>query len=353
MVIDQVTDASLRMQAVPNPHNLPRESLRLLLADDSPTVRLAVSATLKRSGYTQLQVFDNGAEAWNWIERTLAETGSVDAVGDLLISDVEMPQIDGFHLTKRIKEHPQLKQLPVLLYSSIVTPDNHKKGAAVGADAQVSKPELAKVVQLADELILKSRRGCAAGEPASAPAVAAVHDVRPPIDQSAAKSPVPVVTSPVSVVKSPVPAAASILEPPAMPIFAAARGVAPRGIDPSYWATFHQELRIRVAKLGEITSTVSSSAITDDRRLELLRTLHTIKSAAMVIPCEEISHVTHLVESVLDSSPDWPGELFGAYLGWLELVATTDCDPDVSLRQAAAIESSLSEALATRRSALS
>ncbi|MDP7091139.1 MAG: response regulator, partial [Dehalococcoidia bacterium] len=74
-------------------------------------------------------------------------------VGDLLICDVEMPQIDGFHLTKLIKQHPELNKIPVLLYSSIITPDNHKKGKAVGADAQVSKPELSKVVELADHLI--------------------------------------------------------------------------------------------------------------------------------------------------------------------------------------------------------
>ena len=50
----------------------------------------------------------------------------------------------------------ELKHIPVLLYSSIITPDNHKKGQAVGADAQVAKPELNKVVQLADELISAS-----------------------------------------------------------------------------------------------------------------------------------------------------------------------------------------------------
>ena len=56
-------------------------------------------------------------------------------MADLVISDVEMPQIDGLHLTRRIKEHPQLNVLPVLLYSSILTPDNFKKGQSVGTSA--------------------------------------------------------------------------------------------------------------------------------------------------------------------------------------------------------------------------
>jgi two-component system chemotaxis response regulator CheV len=74
-----------------------------------------------------------------------------------VISDVEMPQVDGFHLTRRIKEHVQLKHLPVLLYSSILTPDNIKKADFVGADAQITKPELHRLVEVVDQLILKSK----------------------------------------------------------------------------------------------------------------------------------------------------------------------------------------------------
>ena len=117
-------------------------------------MRQAVAATLRASGYTNLKVFQNGGQAWEWINSRFRQTGDLSQVADLLISDVEMPQMDGFHLTRRIKEHPQLKRLPVLLYSSIVSPDNHKKGRAVGADAQISKPDLAKVV----ELVTKARQ---------------------------------------------------------------------------------------------------------------------------------------------------------------------------------------------------
>ena len=98
MIIDQVTDQFFRTEAVENPLELPRDELRLLLADDSPTVRQAVSATLRASGYTQLQVFENGKEAWEWIGRRLAETGNLKDVADLMISDVEMPLVDGFRL---------------------------------------------------------------------------------------------------------------------------------------------------------------------------------------------------------------------------------------------------------------
>ncbi|KKL50428.1 hypothetical protein LCGC14_2305590 [marine sediment metagenome] len=133
MMLDNVTSQFFRTDAIDNPLGLPRETCRILLAEDSPTVREAIGTTLRNSGYTQVEIFDNGDEAWKWIQEKFSQRGRVEDVGDIIISDVEMPQIDGFHLTKKIKEHQELAKLPVLLYSSIVTPDNHKKGNLVGA----------------------------------------------------------------------------------------------------------------------------------------------------------------------------------------------------------------------------
>lgn len=155
-ISDQVTDRREQTDAVPNPHNVPREAMKVLLADDSPTVRSTARATLNASGYTNVQVFENGEEVWDWIVARYQATGDVRQVADLLISDVEMPRVDGFHLTKNIKDHAELRRLPVMLFSSILTPDNEKKGKVVRADAQITKPELHRVVELADTLILQS-----------------------------------------------------------------------------------------------------------------------------------------------------------------------------------------------------
>ncbi len=65
-----------------------------------------------------------------------------------------MPKMDGHHLTKRIKEHPQLNKLPVIIFSSLITDELRHKGKGVGADAQVSKPEIARLVEYIDELAL-------------------------------------------------------------------------------------------------------------------------------------------------------------------------------------------------------
>ena len=140
---------------VGNPNGVPRDSLRILVVDDSATVRNALRATLANSGYTQVVCFEHGREAWNWIQHCMRDATDVRQVAHVVVSDVEMPSMDGLHLTRKIKEHRQLCELPVVLYSSILTPDNRKKGEAVGADAQITKPELARVVELADELALK------------------------------------------------------------------------------------------------------------------------------------------------------------------------------------------------------
>ncbi len=146
----QVSKKDLGSEVVPNPHNVPRHNVKVLVADDSATVRAAVEGVLRQSGYRQITSFSNGGEAWDWIERRLEGGQDFRDFADLMISDVEMPVMDGFHLTKRIKSHPQLQGLPVVLYSSILTPDNEKKGAFVKADAQITKPELGRVVELAD-----------------------------------------------------------------------------------------------------------------------------------------------------------------------------------------------------------
>jgi len=138
---------------VENPNNVPRKEMRVLCADDSATVRKAVQTTLNNSGYTNVTSFENGLLVWNWLEARLAEGKDLGQIADLVISDVEMPAMDGLHLTQKIKTHSVLKELPVLLLSSILTPDNQKKGKAVGADALITKPDLKKVVGLADDLV--------------------------------------------------------------------------------------------------------------------------------------------------------------------------------------------------------
>ncbi len=372
MILDDVTDQYFRTDEVANPMGLPREQFKLLLAEDSPTVRQAIEQTLRASGYTNLAFFENGADAWAWIEGRFAETHHADQVGDLLIADVEMPQVDGLHLTKRVKEHPELRKIPVLLYSSIITPDNRKKGSAVGADAQVSKPELAHVVELADRLIADARRdqrgqslreiheSCQA-----APATRAkTESVSPPRPAAAAK-PRPVAT-PAPKPAAPARAAGQaavwkedLLGPKSDEASAAALKAIeaelqcdaapdtppPANTDAKLWRTFHRELSMHVAHLRESLLQARADGLNDSMFQDVARTLHTIKSASMVVPVEPVTRCTHLMESLLDPSrknPElWPHRELDRYLQWLSVVIAPSGSVDGALAAGAELESAL------------
>lgn len=367
-ILDDVTEQFFRTDEVANPMGLPREKLHLLLAEDSPTVRQAIGATLSASGYRNVTFFENGADAWGWISRRIEETGRVEDVGDLLICDVEMPQVDGFHLTRQMKQHPALKQIPVLLYSSIITPDNRKKGNAVGADAQVAKPELTEVVRLADELITAAQREVRASAlkeiaavtqtPAAAqPApnqTAGVRVAAPAV--SAKKSPSP--TSP----KKPSnhPTTSSVAgplvdqcepEPPTVPAteLITDEALPPRNVDASLWRTFHHELTERTRTLADLLRQASSQERRDEQARQLARVLHTVKSASMVVPLEPVTRCTHVAESLVEkwrSTDSTPLEqLLGTYVGWLKALVSAADQIDAVLERAGDLEREMNAAL--------
>ncbi|MBP1934676.1 two-component system chemotaxis response regulator CheV [Ammoniphilus resinae] len=130
-----------------------RNKKGILIAEDSPMLRMLISETLNTAGYTQLKIFDNGKELWDFLNDGYQEEQLFHHY-HLVITDIEMPQMDGLHLTKRVKEHPDLKQLPVVIFSSLVSDALKHKGDIVGADAQVGKPQIDTLVETLDRLIL-------------------------------------------------------------------------------------------------------------------------------------------------------------------------------------------------------
>lgn len=132
-----------------------REEKTIYIAEDSPMLRHLLENTLHEAGYKNLHFFVNGKEAQEHIFRLLKEqkTQAFDKL-NLLITDIEMPQMDGHHLTKSIKEDEIGKELPIVIFSSLITDDLHHKGEGVGADAQVSKPDIHQLIHIIDDLIL-------------------------------------------------------------------------------------------------------------------------------------------------------------------------------------------------------
>jgi two-component system, chemotaxis family, chemotaxis protein CheV len=111
-------------------------SVRVLVADDSPIVRQTVEKALQMAGFVDLTICGDGGQAWEAIE---AGREARTPPFDLVITDIEMPRMDGLHLTARIKQDPALEAMRVILFSSIISPETQSKGRSVGADAQVAK----------------------------------------------------------------------------------------------------------------------------------------------------------------------------------------------------------------------
>lgn len=132
-----------------------RSHVKLILADDSALIRQLIKNTLTKAGYRDMKFFNDGEEALTYLT-TLANDKKENFTEDahVMITDIEMPQMDGHSLTRAIKEHSILNKLPVVIFSSLITADLRHKGVAVGADAQMSKPEIGQLVEIIDELTM-------------------------------------------------------------------------------------------------------------------------------------------------------------------------------------------------------
>ena len=113
---------------------------------------------LEMAGYTRITSFDNGQDAWEYLEKIrnecLANIIPVEKKAAIVITDIEMPRMDGHHLTKLIKNDSVLKKLPVLVFSSLIDEAQQTKGEKLGVDAHLSKPQIGKLVSTLDQWIL-------------------------------------------------------------------------------------------------------------------------------------------------------------------------------------------------------
>ena len=131
-----------------------RSDVKLVLADDSALIRRLLKDTLTKAGFKNLRIFDDGRQALDFFERLVKEKGeNFNKYAEILITDIEMPQMDGLTLTRKIKEDVVLRKLPVVIFSSLITEELRHKGESVKADAQLSKPEISELVETIDKLL--------------------------------------------------------------------------------------------------------------------------------------------------------------------------------------------------------
>jgi two-component system chemotaxis response regulator CheV len=154
IVTDISPNTGINESRIANIEQKDRADIKICLADDSPLIRTLLNTTLTKAGFKSLKIFDDGKQLLDYL-LNLAETKGDRFIEDvqMVITDIEMPVMDGHALTRKIKEHALLKKLPVVIFSSLITNELKHKGDSVGADAQLSKPEIGELINVVDELI--------------------------------------------------------------------------------------------------------------------------------------------------------------------------------------------------------
>lgn len=147
-------DTGLKIEEVDGiEKNSKRGEKPILIAEDSLLLNKMIVESLKKAGYLQLIHTANGQEAYD-VLMECKERGTLHESVQCVITDIEMPLMDGHRLTKLIKTDEELKNIPVVIFSSLVNDEMRRKGEALGADAQLSKPEIGNLVHLIDGLLL-------------------------------------------------------------------------------------------------------------------------------------------------------------------------------------------------------
>jgi len=131
-----------------------RNQKPILVAEDSILLSHMIRDALTKAGYTNLKLFSNGLEMWDYL-KGLKNAETIDENAALIITDIEMPQMDGHRLTKLVKEDKELKKIPLIIFSSLISDEMRIKGKELGANEQLSKPEIGHLVSVMDQLLAR------------------------------------------------------------------------------------------------------------------------------------------------------------------------------------------------------
>ncbi len=132
-----------------------RSSVPILIAEDSPLLNKLIVESLRKAGYTNLIHTENGQKAYDVICQCKADGTLKEHVG-IIVTDIEMPEMDGHRLTKLVKSDEATAHIPIIIFSSLVNDEMKRKGVALGANAQLSKPEIGNLVRIVDQLVMEN-----------------------------------------------------------------------------------------------------------------------------------------------------------------------------------------------------
>lgn len=152
IVEDICPETGLRISDIENLGERERNTIPVLVAEDSPLLTQLIHDSLMKAGYSNITMTANGQEAWDKLCQ-LKRSNGVDYGCKVLITDIEMPMMDGHRLIKLIRDDNALQHIPIVIFSSLINEDMRRKGERLGADRQISKPEIGSLVTILDELV--------------------------------------------------------------------------------------------------------------------------------------------------------------------------------------------------------
>ncbi len=158
IVSDINPETGLKMSDILELGERKRSNVPILIAEDSPLLNKLIVDSLKKAGYTNLIHTENGQKAYDVITQCKADGTLKEHVG-IIVTDIEMPEMDGHRLTKLVKSDEATAHIPIIIFSSLVNDEMKKKGDALGADAQLSKPEIGNLVRIVDQLVEDNHLG--------------------------------------------------------------------------------------------------------------------------------------------------------------------------------------------------
>ena len=155
IVAEIAPETTIQMDEIEQMGPRSRSEEPIWIAEDSILLSKMIEDCLHKAGYANLRMFPNGRELWEALNE-LPETGDLSRQAALIITDIEMPQMDGHRLTKLVKDSPRFKNIPLIIFSSLISEEMRIKGRQLGADEQLTKPEIGHLVDVMDHLLEKS-----------------------------------------------------------------------------------------------------------------------------------------------------------------------------------------------------
>lgn len=152
IVAEIAPETSIQMAEVEQMGPRDRNDRPIWVAEDSVLLSRMIADALRKANYINLHMFSNGLELWEALT-ALPTEGPLENDVALIITDIEMPQMDGHRLTKLVKDHARFKQIPLIIFSSLISKEMRAKGRELGADEQLTKPEIGHLVDVMDHLL--------------------------------------------------------------------------------------------------------------------------------------------------------------------------------------------------------